>query len=439
MKANARTRSRTGCGPVRTRSQKHLIAIALLLGMSWGIVGAVKGNPQYAKFSGDWRPGFAGPPVDARPTAIRQTLQRLRAVPNGEFPEVVVREDASEDLTTLKHQLRELFLQILASNGELEPTQLQALMIEKLKAAAIVTGGAEEDRTFRPYPGILEIRVEAPGGQTNHLALMTTLGIPCGTDSSLYLFERSAGVWKMVMALESDGYVKISGGQQGIRYSVAPRDSKGNWFAVVTRTPPWCTSVWRVVQWRVLRPGPDPYAPRELFSRAEGINLGDDEYGDLKTFEKGFRLIFWGSHGFSPMLLTRAYVENYLLEGDTVTRKPPYANSPDGFFDEWVSLPWTEAMPLSAQAGNEAQEWHERLNARYKAGLQAELEFVQPCKEDRRWQLGFSLYDERAHVHSEVFATVGLLDGNYALSQIGPTRPKGCPGEAFPGHEGKLP
>src|SRR5208282_5045097 len=234
----------------------------------------------------------------------------------------------------------------------------------------------------------------------------TTLAIPCGEDSSLYLLRREEGRWQLQIAVESDGYTKISGAQGNLRYAASPRDASGEWFAVVTRTNPWCTSNWHAIQYRVLRPAESPYEPRELFSKVAGIYLGYDDMEKLVATKTSLHLSFWDWQGLSVDLFTRARVENYEVVGQTVKRRPPIANSPEGFLNEWSDLAWPEALPWTLDTSRSVEQWHEKLEKRYSDDLQVELNFTQPCEGKESWRMGLALYEEKSKAHSTVFATV---------------------------------
>jgi len=327
----------TGDERVLFRAGKRRVLLVSLLSLGVWSIFPTGGDAQYAKFSGDWQPGTPGPAVDTSPAAIRRTVKELQAFPEEEFPSAVP-PAAALGLATLKHQLRDLLLQALKGSTEVQASAVREVLEQQLLAAGVELIGSDWNRRTHPYGNVVGIKVETPSEMTGGLAVTTTLAIPCGEDSSLYLLRREEGRWQLQIAVESDGYTKISGAQGNLRYAASPRDASGEWFAVVTRTNPWCTSNWHAIQYRVLRPAESPYEPRELFSKVAGIYLGYDDMEKLVATKTSLHLSFWDWQGLSVDLFTRARVENYEVVGQTVKRRPPIANSPEGFLNEWSDL-----------------------------------------------------------------------------------------------------
>jgi hypothetical protein len=58
--------------------------------------------------------------------------------------------------------------------------------------------------------------------------------------------------------------------------------------------------------------------------------------------------------------LIRDRTAKYEVKGDHVRRLPPFASKPEGFLDEWLSMPWEEASQwIEPPASAELQKWHE--------------------------------------------------------------------------------
>jgi hypothetical protein len=139
---------------------------------------------------------------------------------------------AALGLTTLKHQIRDLLLQSLTSGADLPPAALRKALELQLSAAGVRLIGADWERRSHPYGNVIDISVEVPSEMAAGLAVTTTLAIPCGQDSSLYILGRQEGRWHLLMAEESDGYSRISGAQGGCTMQFLPRTLRvdGLWW-----------------------------------------------------------------------------------------------------------------------------------------------------------------------------------------------------------------
>jgi len=154
-------------------------------------------------------------------------------LPSAEVPPL-----AQQLLPKLKSELRKVILRSLNTHNIADLQILRNLVLLDLKDEGIEVSGtdAPANADGRSEYGLLyDLEVERPTRQPDLLAVVTELGIPCGSDSSLNLFHRKASGWELLAVDESNGFSEISGAQGNFQFAVSPPDEQGNWF-VVTAT-----------------------------------------------------------------------------------------------------------------------------------------------------------------------------------------------------------
>lgn len=239
--------------------------------------------------------------VGAQDGPIADTAKKLQAVrvvdnPQEDLP-YSVPSTVRPLLKLLKQQLRELIAETLNQQGAAATaTTARASIIGKLERENVELRPAVEgpspypEADFNQYGFIQDIRVDQPKRLPNILAAVTTLQIPCGSDSSLYVFQRTEKNWKLVIAQEADDYTQVSGAQGSFDYAVSPPDKAGKWFVVTTHFHPWCTSNWNAVHIKAFRIGPSQEQPRVLLDKDEQAYRGEDSLSTLRTAADSFRV-----------------------------------------------------------------------------------------------------------------------------------------------------
>lgn len=313
-------------------------------------------------------------------------------------------------LTTLKHQLRDLIKETLDSklpeSGDL--SAVRAALSAELARQGIVpeTPGvvAERGPTERRdtiffdtpvdvswYGTVQEISISRISDHPDLIGATVTVGVMCGEDSSLYLFERNGKNWELILAQEANGYEEVHGAQGSFSYVVSTPSDTGQFFVVTKNVSPWCTSNWHDMRYQVMRVGPSPYQPRILLNRDEFIFIaGGGE--TIEPLPKGFEIRFDARQGIDAGVLIRRHVVRYQIEGDEVTRVPPFAFEPEGFLDEWIGMPWGEAsLWVAPSASHELRPLHEKLRRQRKqVNFFTHFVFEPPaCKVAKgEWQIG---------------------------------------------------
>jgi hypothetical protein len=367
--------------------------------------------------------------------AVADTVHKLAAVrpADVELP-YDVPQAAQPLLTQLKHGLRDLILDTISdrASGGVNTTQLTRSVLQKLKSVGVEVGGEDQPEYFG---GISGLEIVQPSGHPELRAATTTLNIPCGDDTSLYVLKQVGPRWTVILAVESNDYARVNGAQGDFGYGISAPDESGNWYLVTKYVPPWCTSRWAGIRYQVLRPGSSPAEPMVLLKREHSHVR--DERDWLAVGKRGFTLVNVGSQSLDGAILERIHVQRYSVTDNRITRVPPIAVIPQDFVDEWVELPLEEARRWSnASAIDRIESWHSRLQQGTGNDFYfSEFEFVQPCNEPpSKWQIGIRIdsKERQDKLPPELFFTVSNKDRAFYMMDISEKRAPGCPGEAYP-------
>lgn len=279
------------------------------------------------------------------------------------------------------------------------------------------------------YGGIWEIKLEKLTDHPDLLAATTTIDICCGEDTSFYLFRKNECHWDLIIAREANDYNEVSGAQGTFHYAVSPLSAPGQFFVVTAHIPPWCSSNWQVILYRVFREGADPYRPKILFEREEGIFLGNDTRGAITVQRDAFRIEFEAAQWLYPGSI-RTHIAAYRVEGNQVWRIPPMAAEPEGFLDEWFDMPWEEAVKwIDSPDLTSLGEWHQRLGTSrlsHDSQFLTSFAFSPPACEVREglWEVGIE-FDPLAEgetlpagMPGEIYFHVALKDGAFILKSV---------------------
>ncbi len=331
------------------------------------------------------------PPLD--PDA-RAAIAALVAAQRAIAPEKLVQLDgptrygmevspgARRLLPGVKRASREAARRIVGAGlaaGERSPAVLAVQVKKALRAGGVVFDERGMKGGCQAFGAIDDVTVERPAGHPSRLALVVELALPCGSDGSFYVLEEQPqGAPRLVMAVEANGYVSISGGQLALTHRLSVPDEKGGWFAVVASASPWCSSAWRGIDYGVYAPGASPDAPQRLLHDHESAWLGDQ----LCTLEAGrddltVRFTSWTRFSDDVM---RPHVRRYARRGGAFTRTQPIVAQAIDLPREWAVLPWDEAQRFVAgPTPATLRSWHDRLSGardEYGARLAVESEDV---------------------------------------------------------------
>ena len=236
--------------------------------------------------------------VDLNMLSVVKAVEGLRRIHTNSF-ETNIPAIAKPLISDLKQGLREVVDELLsAEGGYTNPQLVEAWLIEGLRQSGISIDSTEcasvvsDDDNGFDYGAIYSITVQRPLDSVDLIAVTTTIAIPYGEDTSLYLFKYVDGKWTLILADEANGYDSITGAQSTFKFGISQPDHGGNFFVVTASVNPWPTSNWQRITYRVLRPGPNAFAPKVLLSHGQTIWLVDEPPYTLQVGDDQFVLSF---------------------------------------------------------------------------------------------------------------------------------------------------
>ena len=389
------------------------------------------------------------PFLRAQTDSFRAAIEQLRAINTRErgYPTGDVPPTAQRLLPVFKEGLRKRIMSTLNAHAASSPDVLRTFLLADLAAEGVEPFSAQEfENNYNPdannFGYLYEIEVRQPTRHPNLLAVVTNISVPCGSDSSLNVFQREGAVWKLILVSEANGYTEVSGAQGRFQFAVSPASDNGGWFVVTANVNPWCSSNWQQLRYQVLRPGDSPKHAEVLLDESHVIFLGVDQPYRLTIHPKGFQLHLVGYQSLDSDLMTRPHIRKYEVEGTKVTRVPPFALLPEDFLDEWMDMKWEEAARwISGSEAARLEQWHARIGESGDDGFHTEFDFVQPCPpapSTQRWQIGLLLEGtgEKSlpnDLPDELFFSVIKRDGAFYLEGVATDRAPGCPGNSRAG------
>jgi hypothetical protein len=323
--------------------------------------------------------GAVPEPVPA-PLDLAATARQLQAIHPPEERDVP--PEARSLMTAWKQQIRDFI------GRELNAGSYRSAAADRIRAnlkAALAREGVPVRRESSPetegsYGWIGDLEVRRPAGHDRLLAVTVTQEISCGSDASLYLFQREEKGWRLAFALESNGYEQVSGGLGSFQFGVSPPDKKDDFFIVATDVNPWCSSNWQGIRYRAFRLGGDPLRPAPFLE--EGASIFQWDY-ELTVEQDRFRVSFQGSQRLDAGILVRDYIRAFRVTGTKAERIGPLAKEPQGFIDEWIEQPWEIAMRWTLHPERPAMKaWHDRIKER-KEDISTSFDFLRTCGPNR--------------------------------------------------------
>ncbi len=345
-------------------------------------------------------------------------------------------------LTQLKHQLRDALIETINTDSPDHPEDVQQQLLTHLQAQGIALGQCESppsNNVFGGYPtmgkcayGVIDdISLTQPPGHDNLIAMTTTLGIPCGTDSSLYLLRKETSGWMLILALESGAYDEITGAYGAFRYRVSPSADDGQFFVMTANITPWCSSNWQGLRYQVSTIGPTPYEPVVLLQRQETIWVPGG-YA-ITTHPLGFRIEFVGNpseyeRDIDPDATSQTHIFLYDIGGNQIRETHLL---PEDFLDYWLEWPWEEAAKLAEQSALPAlHTWHERLGEDRRTSWIV-YSYYESCPHNQDdLIMGITIYrdNDPQTPPEEVFFTLIQHTTGYRISGFYRHKPSECSG-----------
>lgn len=336
--------------------------------------------------------------------ALAVQLQAQRSHPPGWRGE-------SPLLTKFKHELRD-WVESSMSGDLPDPVQFATALKLALKEAGLLCaeGTCRADNNL----GLIgSLDISSPTQDHRWLEVVTSVGIVCECDQSVYLYERLDGRWSRRLESEQNGYGKRHYRPQWVKGELSPPDSAGQRLFLTVGFNPACWSVWQEGYFRLFRIG--PRIVTLLDWEQSMLNIGEDVNQKVRADEV---LLEFGSTGIEAGF-SRRHVLHFRVDGDRVIRVEPLALQPVDFVDEWLSQKWAS---IAEWTDPKLSKMHEALR---RVGVD-EYKFAQPCvSRPAEWQVGVDF----KRVGDVYFLIQVGGDYRYRMLDVSPRRQSGCPGE----------
>lgn len=258
--------------------------------------------------------------------------------------------------------------------------------------------------------GLESLSLTQPPGYPQFIVATTTLPVPFGDHTSLYLLEKKPSGWTLVLQQAGDA-------QMGLDWRISSPAGEEP-FLVTASTRPAEWGSWQPLRLRVMRPGPDPAHPIVLLDAADSFQISEPW---LLSAEGGsFLLRYQGHYHLDARRWGRFKVARFVVRGDTVTREDPIAETADEFVDEWFSLPWKEARRWTPTAERtRLKKWHDRLNAGKKHSTEVD---INPCESDgaARYEVTLAIEPNGDPLPDQLVALVERTGDRFVLRDLDP-------------------
>jgi hypothetical protein len=307
---------------------------------------------------------------------IRATQQKLLGARDGGKP---LRDEVPlEAVALVKRQLLSWLESRLAAFGHDSEIENLTLVLSGELHAALTPTQDDQDRL-----GEMEVSFSHPAGEPGWLQMSTDIGIPCGVDQSVYLYEWRNGRWDRRFAVEADASQwERYGPQNFVELQVSPPYSNGSRLVLTAGWPPACISLWQTLSIKLFRVDA---AQTLLVDRAELANQGEDLFARL---ESSGALIEFGGSSIDNDRLSRRHILHYAVSQSGAQRIEPIALSAQAFVEEWLTRPWAEIAEWSEP---QLAEWHAKLHKDYVSG---EYQAVILCGPSGDKQVAINLDEE---------------------------------------------
>jgi hypothetical protein len=262
------------------------------------------------------------------------------------------------NLQALKHALRDRIVEAVSAEGagNAGESALEARVIASVESEDVPVGIEGSG-----FGAIEAIHVRRPSEYPDWLIATTSVSIPYGTDTSLYLFGRERDSWKLLLALESNGYSNIREAQGWLEYHVSQGQPGKKPFLITAEVTPSAVSVWQGLRVKVLRPGPSSESPRVLASRTLSYRLDEPYY--FSVHADGFGLIYPGNAVNPELAGYRGihYLE-YAVDNGRASIVKESAIDPYDVIRRWTKQNWgTASRIVYASDRTEIRRWHDRF------------------------------------------------------------------------------
>lgn len=285
-------------------------------------------------------------------------------------------------LTAAKHQLRD-WIEIELTGGsyrdDIQASTFAGLVNSKLKAAKVPAG------------------VQA-WSDKGVLIVVTSFGIICGTDDSIYGWSWDGKAWRRVIEHEITDYTKdhynpeTVDGPENVRFAPAGPQDDGKSYVLVTALNTWCTSGWQDRRFQLYEiDKPNAAAKLLVDDSAPAFTNEGNRTASLTSDYMAIEYTGGENAGDPRKELFADHVMLFTLKNGGATRVPWAAFDAEDFTKQWLAASWTESRALSAQGG-ELTAWHDRLHNEFAKKTEASVwtSFSDPvrCRDSDLFQYG---------------------------------------------------
>jgi len=271
----------------------------------------------------------------------------------------------------------------------------------------------DDDDSFKPvkgqYGNEIKAKVTAVSESPRLLEVTLSSDVTCGTDSQLLIYEEKDGYWRRALRWSSNfgdsegsgnGWVASEGGAWGdffiTRVLKADPTHPEQWRAVVAHGTPWCQSRFSGFGLAVLAPDVSTGEGRVIWQTDRAYSRADFD-PTLKALNDTFELRLHADEmSFDPYGAHEAFehlvVYRYRIQNDKLTRIEPIAANARGFVEEWLEMPWEEALEQSdSTQATSLQTIHKLYEESYKGNSNDYTNWqsgpVQACSAKDRFQV----------------------------------------------------
>jgi hypothetical protein len=223
---------------------------------------------------------------------------------------------------------------------DLAEKSFAATLTSELRTAHVIQ--PEPDDPWDQLSSAGEITMQRPSTDKTFLAVITRVGIQCGYDESVYLYEWKDRWVRRLESEQNDYAEKAHKPQRLEQVLLSDPDREGNRLFLTAGFEPWCSSNWHDLYTRVWRVGREvtPLLDDERWAFSSGNPA-------VKAQVTRRRVLLEFTMGRSFLGDFKTQVEQYRFDGAAVQRIDPVALTAENFVDEWMAMPWDRAVQWS--------------------------------------------------------------------------------------------
>jgi len=270
----------------------------------------------------------------APPATLRPLLQKLR----GSFDQHRATLGAADDLTTVKHRLRDWVESELASAPPTVDTRaLAAGFYIALRDADLLCHEmlGECATNFVGYVDAVRVNRAA-----DYLTVVTAVGINCGYDESAYAYAWQNGRWQRFWESEQNTYTEEGYRPQEVHdVLISAAAADGHRLLATLGSQSGCTGGFKDLYAGAWRLGTALSPTRVLDWKA----YANDGYPPIQGRLRSDDLVVQYTAGGLADGETHTAVRHFVVQGGAAVQVDPIAGRPHDFVLEWLSAPWEES------------------------------------------------------------------------------------------------